>query len=452
LTPGTANQGVLDYTTERGSHVYKEAIKSLYRKGEDSFSGEEEQLQTFLNRLEDRANAQGWHSTNAASLLTIPTNYDAAGVAQGPFKSLIKNHGEIELAAIKAYEEKINGTNDRLKQSLYHLYTCLMNSLSVEGDAMIKLWKNEIIHYPQNGGLIHGGLSLLKVIIRESSLDANASTESLRRRLTELDTYAISVNGNIKKINAQAKHIVDGLAARGHKTTELVTNLFKAYETIQCGPFMRYIEAKKNTHDEGHKPTNANTLMVQTNEKYKMLTERGEWEISQDPADRILALEAQLKSIKGKFNKNSNNNKKKKKGVEDKKKPADEGKEPRPEWLKKNIKPSDSEIHLPKIWNSRPYFYCGKETGGHCNGVWRCHHPSVCTQNKYKKPTGDNGEKNDKKRKGKYAGNKDKSNKKKIINAFAALTKRDESEGEDEDDELSTYSTSSDGMDVDEEK
>jgi len=52
LTPGTANQGVLDYTTERGSHVYKEAIKSLYRKGEDSFSGEEEQLQTFLNRLE----------------------------------------------------------------------------------------------------------------------------------------------------------------------------------------------------------------------------------------------------------------------------------------------------------------------------------------------------------------------------------------------------------------
>ena len=41
-------------------------------------------------------------------------------------------------------------------------------------------------------------------------------------------------------------------------------------------------------------------------------------------------------------------------------------------------KPKPSELHKSCEWNGATWWYCGKETGGKCNGVYPCHKPKSC--------------------------------------------------------------------------
>ena len=41
-----------------------------------------------------------------------------------------------------------------------------------------------------------------------------------------------------------------------------------------------------------------------------------------------------------------------------------------------NLKPS--ELHKSCEWNGATWWYCGKGTGGKCNGMYRCHKPKSC--------------------------------------------------------------------------
>lgn len=40
--------------------------------------------------------------------------------------------------------------------------------------------------------------------------------------------------------------------------------------------------------------------------------------------------------------------------------------------------PPESEFHKPREWNGKEWWFCGKETGGKCNGEYRRHKPSEC--------------------------------------------------------------------------
>mmetsp|Transcript_35132 Transcript_35132/g.52225 ORF Transcript_35132/g.52225 Transcript_35132/m.52225 type:complete len:128 (+) Transcript_35132:539-922(+) len=73
------------------------------------------------------------------------------------------------------------------------------------------------------------GLWLLKVIIRESHIDTNATTSMIRLQLTQLDTYLPTVGHDILKFKAYVGMLVEGLASRGEKTHDLLANLFKGY-------------------------------------------------------------------------------------------------------------------------------------------------------------------------------------------------------------------------------
>jgi hypothetical protein len=298
---------------------------------------------------------------------------------------MITNYGEVTLEQIQTYETHLNQHNDEKKQQLFCLYKCIMASLSVQGNANVNIWKNQFHH-----NNVSGGISVLKVIIRESSLDANATTESLRRELTELDAFAISVNGDVSQINARAMLIVEGLAARGQTTTELVTNLFKAYETIKDGEFNRYIKNKKDVNDEQRTPMNPHTLMVLAADKYKNMKKRGEWNAPTADDGRILALKTEIKALKKKIEV-----KRQKKNADpvtvkpDTKAGSPPGAETReklvkPEWLLNHVHPS-GDVKKPRKWNGVEYFWCSSETGGKCKDKWRQHKPSDCDPEAFKK-------------------------------------------------------------------
>ena len=109
------------------------------------------------------------------------------------------------------------------------IYKCLMNSFSKEGRMKIESWENEYLVTNDTGTTVPLGNLLLKVIIRESHLNMNATTQSIRMKLGNLDDYIIKIDSDITKFNSYAKLLVNSLEARGERTKDLLTQLFKGY-------------------------------------------------------------------------------------------------------------------------------------------------------------------------------------------------------------------------------
>ncbi len=75
------------------------------------------------------------------------------------------------------------------------------------------IWKDDYtIDEYKSGNL------LLKVIIRESHIDTNATTSNIRTKLSSLDTYIHTIGQDITKFNGYVKLLIDSLQARGLKT------------------------------------------------------------------------------------------------------------------------------------------------------------------------------------------------------------------------------------------
>ena len=376
MTPAQAIQGPFDFTNKTAQIVYKQAIESLYGKDEDSFAAEEKEVNGLVNRLTDRASDQGWANdlAPAEGLLNVPTAITAGGAQQPPFHNMLNSYGEVAADRIKRYEIFINGTNNRRKQQLGMLYKCLMASLTKEAAAKINVWRDQFLHEDHQGRKIQGGISLLKVMIRESGSDSGATVQSLRNQLSMLDEFALAVKGDVTKINAKAKTIIEGLEARGATTTELRTNLFKAYKSIHDQNFQRYIEIKEDASNEAETPIGTNELMNMAAEKYKAMVEKGEWQAPSEDTEKILALQTEIEKLK---KRTSNGRASQSKGNGSGKSNSSP-KKLKPDWLFKNERPPDDELHKPREWNGQKYYYCAPETGGKCTGKWRLHKPKEC--------------------------------------------------------------------------
>jgi hypothetical protein len=97
---------------------------------------------------------------------------------------LVDNYGVVSLARIQAFKEKYIDGKNRTTQDNYMLYKCLMNSISKERKNKILIWKLQYIVKSRLSGNL-----LLKVIIQESHLDTNATTATIRTKLSSLDSY-----------------------------------------------------------------------------------------------------------------------------------------------------------------------------------------------------------------------------------------------------------------------
>ena len=92
------------------------------------------------------------------------------------------------------FKESYINNDVRDKQNTEMMYACLMASLTEEARSVIEPWSDEY-----HVGDTPSGNLLLRVIIRESHLDSNATTSVIRRELTELDDYMALVGSNAGK-------------------------------------------------------------------------------------------------------------------------------------------------------------------------------------------------------------------------------------------------------------
>ena len=358
LTPATSVGGVIDYGTSRGRKLYATATAKLE---EDPFDCVAEDLYSFLKALKDRAREFGWDEPGIG-ILSIPDRPDNPN----EFKSLIDQHGEIDIETIRDFEESYIDQAIRPAQDTAQLYRCLMASLSKEGKKKILIWESQ---YTVNG--LGSGTLLLKIIVRESHLDTNATSASIRTKLTDLDRYLPTIGHDITKFNTYVKLLIDGLRSRGETSHDLLVNLFKGYMACSDREFVAYIKRKQDSFEEGT-PIQVDNLMKNAADKYKTLLQKGKWNAPDANETKILALQAELKKLK-KERRTGNT----KKGDGQKKKENE-----KPQWFSK--RPSKDKLHKPKEWKGKKWYYCHTDTGGKCDGIWRQHKPSECKGKEYK--------------------------------------------------------------------
>ena len=87
-----------------------------------------------------------------------------------------------------------------------------MNSLTQAGKDKVRLWSDQYILNGKESRIL-----LLKVIIRESHFDTNATMNSIRTQLSNLDEYITTIRCDIIKFNEHVKRLLEQLNAHAGK-------------------------------------------------------------------------------------------------------------------------------------------------------------------------------------------------------------------------------------------
>jgi hypothetical protein len=180
------------------------------------------------------------------------------------------------------------------------LYQCLMASLTSEAKKKVIIWAYQY-QIEVDGAKYSSGVALLKVIIRESHLDTNATTNQIRTKLSALDTYITTIHSDIGKFNQYVKLLVQSLLARNQTTSDLLINLFKGYGAVSDETFRAWLIQKQDDHEDGN-PITPDELMLAAKNKYDAMVEKGTWN-APTAEEKIVALEAKLTSSMKSLNK-----------------------------------------------------------------------------------------------------------------------------------------------------
>ena len=370
LHPADAIPGVIDLTTREGIKLYQNATRSFYADPADCFNCEAPGLHGILKEVEGRASCFGWRD----AILEIPNDITNP---LGGTKNLLMHYGELTLEHLRAWEGTYLHGISRAAQDTAHLHLCLMNSLTQAGKDKVRLWSDQFILNGRESGIL-----LLKIIIRESHLDTNATTNSIRTQQSNLDEYITTIGCDIIKFNEHVKRLLEQLKARGGKTYDLLTNLFKAYTSVKDAHFVDYVNEKLSRYEEGE-PMEADQLMTLTTNKYKNMMIQNQWEAPSPHDATIQALQTKVEKLQREL-KQAPKPRQQKNMQPQTKKEGQTVKPQRPKWLVNNEKPKPGQLTQTRMWNGNKWFCCSKETGGKCEGRWVRHTPSSCEGKAFK--------------------------------------------------------------------
>ena len=222
-----------------------------------------------------RASRFGWRDAT----LEIPNDIT------NPFggtKNLLTHCGELSLEHLSAWETTYLHGISWAAQDMAHLHLCLINSLTQDGKDKVYLWSDQFILNGRESGIL-----LLKIIIRDSHLDTNATRNSIRTQLSNLDEYITTIGCDIIKFNEHVKCLLEQLNSR---------NLFKAYVSVKDARFVDYITERLSRYEEGEH-MEADQLMTLTANKYKNMMIQNQWEEPSPHDATIQALQSKVEKL-----------------------------------------------------------------------------------------------------------------------------------------------------------
>ena len=250
------------------------------------------------------------------------------------------HYGERTLDQIRDIVKIYINTPPRVAQDSAQLYHCLLNSLSTKGLSKMLICDSE---YTVNG--TPSGTLFLKVLIRESHIDTNATTRHIREKLGSLYEYLASVGYDIVKMNDYTKGLLLSLKARGETTEDLIANLFKAYKLVPDKNFARYIQAKEDEYDKGGIKDSEQLMMSESN-KYRTLVGDKVWNAPTEEDNKILVLQARIDRM---------TTAKPQRG-QGQQKTIKTGQPPRPGWM--SVAPTARKELDSKTMDEKEYWWC----------------------------------------------------------------------------------------------
>jgi hypothetical protein len=273
LHPGTVSTAAFDWTNSNDLKLHKMAVDKLTHK----FDMNPSNLRNFLIEVGTRADIVGYSTIFEIDV----TRVDATGTSTTIQKDLLTEYGQIRLGDVQKTAAVYISTDSCKAQLEAMLYTCLTNSLSSSAQKRMSL--------KREGYKIGGrkaGTCYLKIIMMETQQDTNATSKYLRDNIRELDQYIVKIDSDIIKFNDYVQQQLEGLAARGETTHDLLTNLFRAYKSVLDKEFIRYIKDKETDYEDGEDVT-ASQLMTKAKNRYKTMMQNGEWNSTTEDEAKI---------------------------------------------------------------------------------------------------------------------------------------------------------------------
>jgi hypothetical protein len=188
---------LINYLLKRGQLIYNQGCKALDNKAlTNGFNMIPKETVVFIEAFQRHANAMSW--TKGTKQITTFTNRDGKSI------DIIKNYGQIDEATLKTACEQfckageIDSQSDA-KQNNTMMSNCLSNSLSMEAKVKLLTYRN---NYTFDG--VEYAPLMYKVIMRLSTIDSIATTQTLRDNLQNLGVFTATVSGDIDKINGES--------------------------------------------------------------------------------------------------------------------------------------------------------------------------------------------------------------------------------------------------------
>jgi len=153
------------------------------------------QTVVFTEAFLSHATAMGWNKDSKQ--ITAFTNSSGVSV------DIIKSYGQINKATLKTVCERLckagqADAESRAKQNNTTISMCLNKLLTASAKASLLTYHNEYTF----GGVEYAPL-MYKIIMRLATIDSIATPQTLRDNLQNLGMFAVTVKGDIDKINVK---------------------------------------------------------------------------------------------------------------------------------------------------------------------------------------------------------------------------------------------------------
>jgi hypothetical protein len=157
----------------------------------------------------------------------------------------------------------------------------------------------EHVTYDING--TPDGPCYLKAILVTYFVETIATNFVLRQNLQALPDAIKCHKYNVGTFNSYINELIGNLAQGGEVTTDMMVNLFAAYELVKDHSFHTYISHKKEAYEDGTSQLTPDALMNLALTKYNLLTTQTSWMKKSLEEEQLVALSAQLKQAKAKI-------------------------------------------------------------------------------------------------------------------------------------------------------
>ena len=301
-SPAQSITDVIDFNTQNGAAVFTASTQAL----PTTFTFAEPDIPVLVDQLTTRAATAAWNE-----LFVIPTTNGN--------KNLLTQYGQLTWKECHDHVATYINGQTRKVQNNFMLFECLRHTLDTASKDKLA---QDASKYLQ--GTEYDGVSYLFTILSKAEASSRATASAIRKKLSKLPEYMkTTAQDNVSAFNEHVRKQHNRLVGLGQDSTDLIDHMLEAYRTIKDEEFKNFISHIQNEYEMGRRTLTLDELLTETDSKYNILITREEWKERTSDQEEIIALRAQIDSLKRKGTASGGNKKKSEKKDSDKKKKND---------------------------------------------------------------------------------------------------------------------------------